>query len=44
MSPIIVSNESGIFTIGSPGADRISSAIAQVLSNYISNKNWNQSI
>ena len=28
MSPIIVSNESGIFTIGSPGADRISSAIS----------------
>ena len=44
MSPIIVSNESGIFTVGSPGADRISSAIAQVLSNYISNKNWEQSI
>ena len=44
MSPIIVSNKSGIFTIGSPGADRISSAIAQVLSYYISNKNWNQSI
>jgi len=44
MSPIIVTNKSGIFTVGSPGADRISSAIAQVLRNYISNKNWSQSI
>lgn len=44
MSPIIVTNKSGIFTLGSPGADRISSAIAQVLTNYIANKNWTQSI
>jgi gamma-glutamyltranspeptidase len=34
MSPLIIKNHKGIFTIGSPGADRISSALAQVLYDY----------
>ena len=33
MSPLIIETNEGISTIGSPGADRISSAIAQVLIN-----------
>ena len=44
MSPLIIESESGIATIGSPGADRISSAIAQVLLNYINKNDWKQAI
>ena len=44
MSPLIIESENGITTIGSPGADRISSAIAQVLLNFSINKNWKESI
>ncbi len=44
MSPIIIQSKNGITTIGSPGADRISSAIAQVLLNYSKNNNWRQAI
>ena len=44
MSPIIIQSENGITTIGSPGADRISSAIAQVLLNYTNSNNWRQAI
>ena len=40
MSPLIIQTENGITTIGSPGADRISSAIAQVLLNYSNNNNF----
>ena len=44
MSPLIIKSDDGITTIGSPGADRISSAIAQVLLNYSMNHDWKQSI
>ena len=44
MSPLIIQSENGITTIGSPGADRISSAIAQVLLNYTNTNNWQQAI
>ena len=44
MSPLIIESENGITTIGSPGADRISSAIAQVLLNFSINKNWKEAI
>ena len=44
MSPLIIETRDGITTIGSPGADRISSAIAQVLINYSKNNNWQESI
>jgi len=44
MSPLIIQSTNGITTIGSPGADRISSAIAQVLLNYSKNNNWRQAI
>ncbi len=44
MSPLIIQSENGITTIGSPGADRISSAIAQVLLNYSKSKSWGQAI
>jgi gamma-glutamyltranspeptidase/glutathione hydrolase len=44
MSPLIIQSKNGITTIGSPGADRISSAIAQVLINYSKNNNWRQAI
>ena len=44
MSPLIIQSNNGITTIGSPGADRISSAIAQVLLNYSKNNNWRQAI
>ena len=44
MSPLIIETNEGISTIGSPGADRISSAIAQVLLNYSESKNWKQAI
>lgn len=44
MSPLIIENTEGITTIGSPGADRISSAIAQVLINFSKNNNWQESI
>ena len=44
MSPLIIKTDDGITTIGSPGADRISSAIAQVLINYSINNDWKQAI
>jgi gamma-glutamyltranspeptidase/glutathione hydrolase len=44
MSPLIIQSKNGITTIGSPGADRISTAIAQVLLNYSNSKNWQQAI
>ena len=44
MSPLIIETNEGISTIGSPGADRISSAIAQVLINYSKSNNWQQAI
>ena len=44
MSPIVIKTDDGITTIGSPGADRISSAIAQVLINYSMNNDWKQAI
>ena len=44
MSPLVIKTNDGITTIGSPGADRISSAIAQVLINYSMNNDWKQAI
>jgi len=44
MSPLIIETRDGITTIGSPGADRISSAIAQVLINFSNKNNWQESI
>ena len=44
MSPLIIKTDDGITTIGSPGADRISSAIAQVLINYSMNNDWKKAI
>ena len=44
MSPLIIETRDGITTIGSPGADRISSAIAQVLINFSKSNNWQESI
>ena len=34
MSPLIINSKNGIVTIGSPGADRISSSLALVINNY----------
>ena len=44
MSPLVIKTDDGITTIGSPGADRISSAIAQVLLNYSMNNDWKKAI
>ena len=44
MSPLIIKTHKGIVTIGSPGADRISSALAQVLYDYSLNANWVKAI
>ena len=44
MSPLLVSDKSNNYVIGSPGADRISTAIAQVIDNYSTNNDWNESI
>ena len=44
MSPLVIKTNDGITTIGSPGADRISSAIAQVLLNYSMNNDWKKAI
>ena len=44
MSPLIIESSNGINTIGSPGADRISSAISQVLNNYTNDRTWKDSI
>jgi len=44
MSPLIIESNEGVSTIGSPGADRISSAIAQVLTNYTNGNTWKESI
>ena len=40
MSPLIVKSKNSISTIGSPGADRISSAIAQVILNFTNGDSW----
>jgi len=44
MSPLIVTNENSISAIGSPGADRISSAMAIVLDKYNNDFDWRSSI
>ena len=44
MSPLIVKSKNSISTIGSPGADRISSAIAQVIINFINGDTWRDAI
>ena len=44
MSPLIINSKNGIVTIGSPGADRISSSLALVINNYTKNNNWQLSI
>ena len=44
MSPLVIKTDDGITTIGSPGADRISSAIAQVLINFSMNNDWKKAI
>ena len=44
MSPLIIESNEGVSTIGSPGADRISSAIAKVLTNYTNGNTWEESI
>jgi len=44
MSPMVITADEGIFTIGSPGADRISSSIATVINNYIESKDWSTAI
>ena len=44
MSPLIVSNKKSIYALGSPGADRISTALAQVINNYINKNDWANAI
>ena len=44
MSPLIVTNENTISAIGSPGADRISSAMAIVLDKYNNSYDWKSAI
>jgi len=44
MSPMIIENKNGISTIGTPGADRISSALAQVLLGYSKTGIWAKAI
>ena len=44
MSPMIITTDSSVYTIGSPGADRISSSIATVINKYIDTYDWVQSI
>ena len=44
MSPLIVSNNESIFTLGSPGADRISTALAQVINNFVIKNDWKEAI
>ena len=44
MSPMIIETNKGISTIGSPGADRISSALGQVILNFSHTNDWRQSI
>ena len=44
MSPLIIKTADGINTIGSPGADRISSSLALVINNFTQNKDWKESI
>ena len=44
MSPLIVSNKKSIYALGSPGADRISTALAQVINNYINKNDWDDAI
>ena len=44
MSPLILILENEIVAIGSPGADRISTSIAQVINHKLRNKNWKISI
>ena len=44
MSPLIIKTTDGMSTIGSPGADRISSSLAQVINNFTINHDWKKSI
>ena len=44
MSPLIIKTTDGMSTIGSPGADRISSSLAQVINNFTHNHDWKISI
>ena len=44
MSPLIVSNKESIYALGSPGADRISTALAQVINNYNNKNDWSAAI
>ena len=44
MSPMIIQTNKGISTIGSPGADRISSALGQVILNFSNTNDWRQAI
>ena len=44
MSPLIVSNNESIYALGSPGADRISTALAQVINNYMNKNDWSAAI
>ncbi len=44
MSPMIITSSSGVYTIGSPGADRISSSIATVINKYTEINDWVSSI
>ena len=44
MSPLIVYDQKNYYVIGSPGADRISTALAQVINNYSINNDWNEAI
>ena len=44
MSPMIIVTNNGVYTIGSPGADRISSSIATVINKYTETNDWVSSI
>ena len=44
MSPMIIVTNNSVYTIGSPGADRISSSIATVINKYTETDDWVSSI
>ena len=44
MSPMIIQSNTMLATIGSPGADRISSALAQVILSYLEVQSWQSAI
>ena len=44
MSPMIIESKDMLATIGSPGADRISSALAQVILSFLEVENWDIAI